>query len=207
MKRIKIAIDCRELSYKKMNSLGLILIDLLNELSKVDVDIYMYTIRNIIYADVKSWKIKKRINYDNLTDNSISLFKYQYWMNKQNKLNNIDVFFQINQYCLFKNKQTYIIDTIHDLYIFSGIEKQSILNKLKYFLLLKISISNANRILTPSYFSKLQIEKIFNISNNKIKVNYNGLSSPINIINYNNIVDKKYFLYINFVRGSKYTYK
>lgn len=196
MEKLKIAIDCRELSYKKMNSLGLILVDLLDELSKIDMDIYIYTVQNVVYADMKSWKIKKIINYDKLTDNSISLFRYQYWMNKQNRLNNINVFFQINQYCLFKNKQTYIIDTIHDVYIFSGIERQSILNKLKYFLLLKISISNSDQVFTPSYFSKIQIEKVFNTNENKIKVNYNGVSSPINNVDCNSIINEKYLLYI-----------
>jgi len=76
---------------------------------------------------------------------------------------------------LYKGKS---IVTIHDLTIsfFPGKKKKSFLDKLAYKFVLKSILRRAKRIITVSEYTKMDLQKLFAFSSDKVRVIWNGLS-------------------------------
>ena len=187
-KKTIIAIDVKELAKTKLESLGLILLELLPRLGEYKLLLLSDVAIPEQFVPENAEVVIRSIPYTGGSD----LLRYQRWMKSQCEGRKVDWFFQINHFSLFKIKGVKQIVVVHDLYVLEGIQKYSLKTKALYRLSLFLTMINADRIFTVSEFSKQRLEHFF-WKSNKIQVNYNGITSTRQIKR-NDIADEKFFL-------------
>lgn len=184
-----IAIDAKEIAKKKIESLGLILLELIPRLVEYDLLLMSDVEIPSQFVPSNAKTVIRGIPYTGGRD----LFKYQYWVKKQCERYKVDWFIQINHFSLFRISSVKQIVIVHDLYPLEGLEKKSVISKALYWTSLFLTMINADTIFTVSEFSKKRLEHFF-WESRKVQVNYNGIASIQNNIEKSGIVDGKFFL-------------
>lgn len=169
-----VGIDAKELTKSKLESLGHILVSIIKEMPEYQLLLFSDMPVPDKYIPQNATNIIRGTVYAQGAD----LAKYQWWMRRQAKKNNVDVLFQINHFSLFPIKGVMQITVVHDLYPLEPIEYHSQAIKLQYRLCLFLTMLNSAVIYTVSDFSKGRLEHFF-WKSSKIKVNYNGLEQPL----------------------------
>lgn len=173
---MKIGIDGRALTEKRAG-IGMYTYEIIKELNSMDNknEYYIYSNKKI-FLDFDLNNNFHKCEYVS----KIGTFWLYFKLPKILYDDNISVFWG-TQHCLPKNnkyteKIKYIL-TIHDLAIFKLKNMGSVYNTIVQHLIVKKSCKNANKIIAISNSTKNDIREIFKISEEKIKVIYNGFSS------------------------------
>ena len=88
------------------------------------------------------------------------------------------------------------ISTIHDLSIYRSGNWYSSIYKMFYRMIIPKLINNSIKVLTVSEFSKNEIIRKFNISNNKVQVIHNAVSLNLDYKKIKNTSNEEYILFI-----------
>ncbi|MEM3431549.1 MAG: hypothetical protein QW783_03325, partial [Candidatus Micrarchaeia archaeon] len=113
-------LDTRELGISPLNSLGLILKNLIPFL-KEDFDLILLT--DTCSKEHEALNVKNIISMGYPARSSLDLIKYHYWISKKVNLYRPRIFFQINHFIPFKlDNRVLSIAEIHDVYPLGGIE-------------------------------------------------------------------------------------
>jgi len=209
---MKIGIDGRALMEKR-TGIGTYTYEIIKSLNKIDDKNQYY-----IYSNKKIF-----IDFD--LNNNFHICEYKskigtFWLyNKLPKIlykDDIEIFWG-TQHCLpkrnkFTKKIKYIL-TIHDLAIFKFKNIGSTYNTIIQYLFLKKSCKNADKIVAISESTKDDLCNILNISNDKIKMIYNGFTNSVNtqvsndsikaVLNKFNIKNRKYFFFLSTIEPRK----
>ena len=203
--KYKIAIDIRELKYKKITGIGRFLRLFLDNLSLEDKQkICLIADKHTDISDYKNYFKVITINapftlwYDQI---SLPHTLHRY---------SIDIFFSPYYKMPLWGKFKKIV-TIHDVH-FSKIFLRKGISRFKpYSFFLKLIIRCADKIITVSEFSKNELIKLFKASPNKIKVVYNGIDNKFKVLDRENFdllrskytIDFKYILYVGNLKKHK----
>lgn len=188
MKKIKLAIDAKELAKEHIGSLGFVLLELFKYLDKYDLVLLSDINLPEKYIPNNAVVVARNQAYLHGKD----LVKYGSWIRKKCIEQRVDCYFQINHFSLFKMKDIKQIVVIHDLYPLEGIEKYRLSKKVFYAVALAITLVNADSIFTVSNFTKRRLEHFFWRSQ-KVKVDYNGVTFPHTESDFK-IIDGKFLL-------------
>lgn len=187
-KKKVIAIDVKEIAKPKIESLGLILLEMIPKLNDYNLLLLSDVAIPKKFVPSNAKVVVRNVPYSGGSD----LIKYQYWMKKQCEQNKAEWYFQINHFSLFKIKGAKQIVVVHDLYPLEQLEKTSLKLKITYWVSLFSSMLNADTIFTVSEFSKRRLEHFF-WKSRKVQVNYNGIAAA-RISKNVNVVDGQFML-------------
>lgn len=168
-----IAIDARELTRKKLRSLGLILLSIMEYLKEY----HLLLLSDIAVGQELIPANGENISRGTVCNGGVDVISYQCWIGKVLKEKDVRILYQINHFALIPIKGVKQITVIHDLYVLEGIEKHKLRIRLPYRLFLMLTLVNSSRIFTVSEFSKSRVEKFF-WKSKKLVVNYNGIERP-----------------------------
>jgi glycosyltransferase involved in cell wall biosynthesis len=209
-----IAIDARVLE-KGMSGIGRYLSDLLKAIPQID-----FKNQYFLFSTIPLLNYNKNF-YQNII---LDKFKFRtklyspFWLNfilsKYLEKNKFDLFFSPNNLCpLYNSFGIKKIITIHDVMFRINKNYYSIYYRNYLNLLLKKSISSADRIITISESSKRDIIKYFNLKNERIKVIYGAADlrfkfrplSEIDCEYYKRkyLLPQNYILYVGLIENRK----
>lgn len=201
-RKLKVAIDAKELSKKNLGSLGYSLLELLERLDKYDLVLLSDIDIPNEYVPLNAEVVIRNKTYTGGTD----LLKYQRWMKSEMVKRTVDCYYQINHFSVIRTKKIKQIVVVHDLYSLENIEHHSFSQKLTYRMALLGTMLFSDKIFTVSKFTKDRLEYFF-WKSKKIEVNYNGVNAPVL---YNNLdsykcVDGPFLLMVgrvNYYKGT-----
>jgi glycosyltransferase involved in cell wall biosynthesis len=200
---MNIGIDIRPLMVLNRTGVGEYTFELLNALLNIDKNnqyFLFYNCKKNIDTDIRIWE-QSNVHYINTSwpnkifNFSQKLFSYPKIDNviiKNNNIDKLDVFYSPNINFASLDKNTKQILTIHDLSFEMYPQYYSLKRRAWHKLIdVKKQCQKAELILTPSYNTKRDVIKYFQIDNNKIDVLYPGLSSKFQNMNNQKIDDEK----------------
>ena len=156
-KKKVIAIDVKEIAKPKIESLGLILLEMIPKLNDYDLLLLSDVAIPEKFVPLNAKVVVRNIPYSGGCD----LIKYQYWMKKQCEQNKAEWYFQINHFSLFKIKGAKQIVVVHDLYPLEQLEKTSSKLKITYWISLFLTMLNADTIFTVYQSFQKEDQNIF----------------------------------------------
>ncbi|NMB64729.1 MAG: glycosyltransferase family 4 protein [Spirochaetes bacterium] len=175
-----IGIDAYFLYEKHNTGIGMLNLNLIKTLSKVDKENkYILFTPAITHTDTAEEITQNQnfsiIEYKNIFRNSRRIWLQSLGLRKQIINKGIQIFLGGGEYIpIFLPKNIICIVTIHDVVFALFPETISLTNKISYYTLFKISLKRANAIITISNNSKEEIIKYLNV-NKPIFVIYNGI--------------------------------
>ena len=127
------------------------------------------------------------------------IMSYLPWMYKllKKEQNNIDVFWEPQNYLLksFSNFKTVV--TIHDVFPLEPIANRNFIKRKIFFYFMKKTLINATYIQTPSEFTKNRIESFFYKANNIYSIHHGVETDIFSTRNHNESdIDYKYALFL-----------
>lgn len=189
MGKMKVAIDCRELTREHLGSFCSTLLKTMEGLSNYQLVLISDTEIPACYVPEGAICISrgKRCN------GGADLVLYQLWMKKAIYAQGAQISFQINHFSLVPMRDVAQITVVHDLYPLEKIERIPLSYTIPYRLFLFATMVNSKKILTVSEFSKKRLEHFF-WKSNKIEVNLNGVDTPLTLDSYESPIDGPYIL-------------
>lgn len=166
-----VAIDARELTKNNLGSLGMALLSVIGYLRDYELLLLSDIEVPLHYMPDNARNIARGAAYTGGFD----LVKYEWWMSRILKKENVGILYQINHFSVIRMKNVKQITVIHDLYPLEGIEARPLKIRIAYRIFLALSLINSYKIFTVSNFTKERVQAKF-WSSPKISVNYNGVS-------------------------------
>ena len=134
----------------------------------------------ILYGDKNNLNDDKRINQNKnitLIDFTAPIYSIEeqiYFYKNINK--KISIFWSPHYNSPLLNHKLNKIVTLHDVYHLYNFKNLSFKQKMYAYIMIKLTVKNANKILTVSHFSKNEIMKYCSVSTNKIKIIKNSIN-------------------------------
>lgn len=169
---MKIAIDCRELTRKKIVSVGHCLTNLMSYWKES----IAYQLSDIPLPDRYRLPGCENLCFGRICRGKADLILYQQWMKRALEARRPDILFQINHYAIVPIRGVKTVTVIHDLYAIEGLEHFNAIYQAMFRIFIRRTLRYSARTIAISAYTQSRIKALFG-EQNHVQVVYNGVDN------------------------------
>ncbi len=154
---MRIGLDCRELTKKKGTALGSIVRSLMGEFDPES----LWLLSDVPLAPDLVPEGAHVCSMGKSNPGGFGVVPYHLWLSRTVRRLGLDVFYEVDHYCLFRSPGVTRVTTIHDTYVLEGFEPIPLVHRLAYRVFIMATLRNSDVVSTVSHFTARRVREIF----------------------------------------------